>query len=102
MPVAEICNHAPGPLPLNYFTGPLLYIYTVSEDEQGKGVKSRAGSHPEGQGETGGRLMALERFHKPLRLDIWASGLKRALAFKDILFHLRRDILEFLHLSADR
>ncbi|EMP40082.1 Nuclear receptor subfamily 5 group A member 2, partial [Chelonia mydas] len=81
---------------------PLLYIYTLSEDEQGKGVKSRAGSHPEGQGETGGRLMALERIHKPLRLDIWASGLKRALAFKDILFHLRRDILEFLHLSADR
>ena len=46
--------------------------------------------------------MALERFHQPLSLDIWASGLKRALAFKDILFHLRRDILEFLHLSADR
>lgn len=102
MPVAEICNHVPGPLPLNYFAGPLLYIYTLSEDEQGKGVKSRAGSHPEGQGETGGRLMALERIHKPLRLNIWASGLKRALAFKDILFHLRRDILEFLHLSADR
>lgn len=102
MPVAEICNRAPGPLPLSYFTGPLLYIYTLSEDEQGTGVKSRAGAHPEGQGETGGRLMALERFHKPLRLDIWASGLKRALAFKDILFHLRRGTLEFLHLSPDR
>lgn len=46
--------------------------------------------------------MALERIHGPLRLDIWASGLKQALAFKDILFHLRRDILEILHLSADR
>lgn len=102
MPVAEICNHVPGPLPLNYFAGPLLYICTLSEDEQGKGVKSRAGSPPEGQGETGGRLMAVERIHKPLGLDIWATGLKQALAFKDILFHLRRDILEILHLSADR
>lgn len=100
--MAEICNQAPGPLPLNYFPSPLLYIYTLSEDEQGEGGRPRAGSHPEGQGETGGRLMALERFHKPLWLDIWASGLKRALAFKDILFHLGRDILEFLHLSADR
>lgn len=68
--MAEICNRAPGPLLLNYFTGPLLYIYTLSEDEQGKGVKPRAGSHPEGQGETGGRLMALERFRQPLSLDI--------------------------------
>ena len=51
MPVAEICNRAPGPLPLNYFPGPLLYIYTVPEDEQGQGGNPRAGSHPEGQGE---------------------------------------------------
>ena len=38
--------------------------------------------------------MALQPFRQPLSLDIWASGLKRALAFKDILFHLSRDILE--------
>lgn len=102
MPLAEICNHAPGPLPLSYIPGPLLYISTPSEDEQGTGVKPRAGAHPEGQGETGGRLMGLERFHKPLSLDIWASGLKRALAFKDILFHLRRGTPESVRLSPDR
>lgn len=101
--MAEICNHVPGPLLLNYFAVPLLYICTRLEDEQGKGVKSRAaGCPPEGQGETGGRLMALEHIHEPLRVDIWALGRKQALAFKDILFHLRRDILEIPHLSADR
>lgn len=51
MPVAEICDRAPGPLPLNYFPGPLLYICAAPEDELGQGGTPRAGPHPEGQGE---------------------------------------------------
>lgn len=35
--------------------------------------------------------MALQRFRQPLGHDIWASGRERALAFRDILFHLRSD-----------
>lgn len=35
--------------------------------------------------------MALQRFRQPLGHDIWASGQERALAFRDILFHLRSD-----------